>query len=574
MEGANLNVKIERALISVSNKTKIVEFAAGLKSLGIEIISTGGTYNTLKDAGIEVLKIDEITGFPEMLDGRVKTLHPFVHGGILANREINSHMQQIQEAGIKKIDLVVVNLYPFKETISKPEVKMKEAIENIDIGGPTMIRSAAKNSGGVGVVVDPDDYETVLSELKSSSGYLNSDILFSLSIKAFKHTCEYDSVIFNYFIEKTKTLGSKKIKIGNFLDVENTLKLESFKKINPNIFKDEEGSFNDFLSLSLIKKQNLRYGENPHQKASYYNFTNAPGNSFTNAKQLQGKELSYNNILDGNAAFNIVKEFDKPCVSIIKHNNPCGTAIGKDIAQAYGRAYEADPISAYGSVVACNMVFTAEAANLLFDKYVEVLIAPGFEKEALEILSKKQNLRVMHIDFDVLGYVSEIKQIGIKPEHKKKFSFYPDIKSVDGGLLLQDCDNGFDSKEEMKVVTLKAPDESQWKDLVFGWQVVKNVKSNAILIVKDEATVGVGAGQMSRVDSTKIAVEKSGGKCFGAVIASDAFFPFADAIEIAAENNIIAIIQPGGSVNDSEVIEAANRNKIAMVFTGRRHFKH
>lgn len=562
-----MEIKIQRSLISVSNKKGIVGFAKGLENFGVEIISTGGTYKTLKDAGVTVIKIDELTGFPEMLDGRVKTLHPFVHGGILANRGIPSHMQQIKDAGIKNIDLVVVNLYPFKETISKPGVAMQEAIENIDIGGPAMIRSAAKNSGGVGVVVDPDDYELILNEMNANSGCLSKKTLFSLSIKAFKHTCEYDSVIFNYFIDKVPEFGTEKIKINTWLDVENTKDSDLKKGSNINTFKDDEGSFNNELNLVLTKKQNLRYGENPHQKASYYKFNDAPRESFIMADQLQGKELSYNNILDGNAAFNIVKEFEKTCVSVIKHNNPCGTALGQNVLEAYMKAYNADPLSAYGSVIACNTIWTKEAAEFLMDKYVEVLIAPGFEDDALKLLAQKQNLRAIKVKFNKEEYFNRLKNNDFS-------SSYPDIKSVDGGLLIQDLDAGFDDANDMKIVTSTNPTDNEWKDMLFGWQVVKNVKSNAILIVKDEVSAGVGAGQMSRVDSTKIAIEKSQGRGKGAVIASDAFFPFADAIEIAAQNGIKAIIQPGGSVHDGEVIEACNKHKIAMVFTGKRHFRH
>jgi len=562
-----LEIKIQRALISVSNKKGIIEFAKGLENFGVEIISTGGTYKALRDAGVTVIKIDELTGFPEMLDGRVKTLHPFVHGGILANRSIPSHMQQIKDAGIKNIDLVVVNLYPFKETISKPGVDMQEAIENIDIGGPTMIRSAAKNSGGVGVIVDPDDYELILNEMDANRGCLSKKTLFSLSIKAFKHTCEYDSVIFNYFINKVPEFGTEKIKINSWLDVENTKPDTSKKTSGINNFKNNEGNYNNELDLILTKKQNLRYGENPHQKSSYYKFNDAPKESFVMADQFQGKELSYNNILDGNAAFNIVKEFEKTCVSVIKHNNPCGTALGKDVLEAYSKAYDADPLSAYGSVVACNTVWTKKASEFLMDKYVEVLIAPGFEEDALKLLAQKQNLRVMKVKFSKEEYFKRIKNSDYSLS-------YPDIKSVDGGLLIQDLDAGFDNIDDMKIVTTLKPTDSEWKDMLFGWQVVKNVKSNAIIIVKGEVSAGVGAGQMSRVDSTKIAIEKSGGRCKDAVIASDAYFPFADAIEIAAQNGIKAIIQPGGSVHDEEVIEACNKLKIAMVFTGKRHFKH
>jgi len=475
-------------------------------------------------------------------------------------------MEQIEKAGIKKIDMVVVNLYPFRETISKPDVTMEDAIENIDIGGPTMIRSAAKNNNSVAVITDPKDYTIIIDEMKENDGCISKKTLFSLSVKAFKHTCEYDSFIFNYFIKKVSEYGTKNIKIEESLDVENTKQTKELG-VEANVFKDNSGSFIEKINILIEKKQNLRYGENPHQKASYYKFTNASQSSFVMAKQLQGKELSYNNIMDGNAAFNIVKEFEKPCVSVIKHNNPCGCAIGKSIDEAYVKAYEADPVSAYGSVIASNYTWNLKATKFLMDKYVEIIIAPGFEEEALKMLTRKPNLRLLEIKFDLKSHIEKIK-------NNDTSIMYPDIKSVDGGLLIQDSDMGVDNVEEMKVVTKISPSNSQWADLLFGWQVVKNVKSNAILIVKDEVTVGVGAGQMSRIDSTKIAVDKSQGKCEGAVIASDAFFPFADAIEIAAQNKITAIIQPGGSVRDDEVIAACNKYKIAMVFTGRRHFKH
>jgi phosphoribosylaminoimidazolecarboxamide formyltransferase/IMP cyclohydrolase len=462
--------------------------------------------------------------------------------------------------------MVVVNLYPFRETIAKPGVTMEEAIENIDIGGPTMIRSAAKNNSSVAVVTDPQDYAIILEEMRNNDGCISKKTLFSLSVKAFKHTCEYDSFIFNYFIKKIPQYGTQNIKIEEYLNVENTKQAKgSCGQVN--LFKDDIGNFLEKINISVEKKQNLRYGENPHQKASYYKFTDASQSSFVMAKQLQGKELSYNNIMDGNAAFNIVKEFEKPCVSIIKHNNPCGCATGKSIDEAYIKAYEADPVSAYGSVIASNYIWNLKATEFLMDKYVEIIIAPGFEEKAVKMLAGKPNLRLLEIKFDLESHIEKIK-------NNDASIMYPDIKSVDGGLLIQDSDMGVDNIKEMKVVTETSPSDSQWADLLFGWQVVKNVKSNAILIVKDEVTLGVGAGQISRIDSTKIAVDKSQGKCEGAVIASDAFFPFADAIEIAAHNKIAAIIQPGGSIRDEEVIAACNKYKIAMVFTGRRHFKH
>ncbi len=555
-------IKVERALISVSDKTGIVDFAKGLESLKIEIISTGGTYNTLKKEGIKALKVEDITAFPEMLDGRVKTLHPFIHAGILADRNDQGHIEKIKEMNIPKIDMVVVNLYPFKETILKKDVSLKEAIENIDIGGPTMIRSAAKNHSGVAVVVDPHDYLKILEELNKSQAVLEKDLLFTLSLKAFRHTAEYDSVIFNYFIEQSDSLGCKGINVKKYLEIDNT-KNDFFA----NSFKDNNGSYLDQLNIRLSKKQNLRYGENPHQKASCYKYINSPKNTFSNASQLQGKEISFNNLLDGNSAFNIVKEFKKPCVAIIKHNNPCGAAISESVLKSYKLAQSSDPLSAFGAVIACNWKWTKEATKFLMDKYVEVLIAPEFEDEALQMLQEKEKLRVLKIDFDLNEHLKKINSQDFRAEQV-------DIKSIDGGLLIQDFDEGIDDNKNMRVVTSRAPNENEWQDLLFGWQIAKNVKSNAIVIIKDQMTVGVGAGQMSRVDAVKISIEKSQNRCHGSSMASDAFFPFEDAIEIAANNNIKAIIQPGGSIRDKEIIDACNNFNIAMVFTGKRHFKH
>lgn len=558
-----MKVRIKRALISVSNKEGIVDFAKTLEEAGVEIISTGGTYRKLKESGIKVKKVEEVTGFPEMLNGRVKTLHPYIHGGILADRSNENHMKEVSNSKIKLIDMVVVNLYPFKETISRANVTMEEAIENIDIGGPTMIRSAAKNYKGVAVVVDPDDYKKIQAELKDSGGYISIGTLFRLSVKAFQHTCEYDSVIFNYLKNKTGSFGNSDISIRDYLDIDCS---SAGKKIEDN-FKYSDGNFKDSIGLNLKKIQNLRYGENPHQKASYYKYIDTGTDNFAGARQLQGKELSYNNILDGNAAFGIVKEFTDPCVAVIKHSNPCGAATAQSVEEAYKKAYQCDPVSAFGSVVACNMKWTAEAAKFMLDKYVEVLIAPDFDEEALKILAGRQNLRILKMDFKLDTYIDSINSDDFELEKV-------DIKSVDGGLLVQDLDEGTDSKKDMKVVTSVEPDPAKWNDLLFGWQIVKSVKSNAIVLAANNSTVGIGAGQMSRIDAAEIAIKKSNGRCKDSIMASDAFFPFEDVAELAAKNGITAIIQPGGSIRDKEVIESCNRNKIPMVFTGKRHFRH
>ncbi|TET15545.1 MAG: bifunctional phosphoribosylaminoimidazolecarboxamide formyltransferase/IMP cyclohydrolase [Actinobacteria bacterium] len=558
-----MKVRIKRALISVSNKEGIVDFAKTLEETGVEIISTGGTYRKLEESGIKVKKVEEVTGFPEMLNGRVKTLHPYIHGGILADRSNENHMNEVSNSKIKLIDMVVVNLYPFKETISRANVTMEEAIENIDIGGPTMIRSAAKNYKGVAVVVDPDDYKKIQAELKDSGGYISLGTLFRLSVKAFQHTCEYDSVIFNYLKNKTGSFDNSDISIRDYLDIDCS---SAGKEMEDN-FRYSDGNFKDSLGLNLKKIQNLRYGENPHQKASYYKYIDTGADNFAGARQLQGKELSYNNILDGNAAFGIVKEFATPCVAVIKHNNPCGAAAAQSVEEAYKKAYQCDPVSAFGSVVACNMEWTAEAAKFMLDKYVEVLIAPDFDQQALKILAERQNLRILKMDFELNTYIDSINSDDFKLEKV-------DIKSVDGGLLVQDLDEGPDSKKDMKVVTSVEPDPAKWNDLLFGWQIVKSVKSNAIVLAANNSTVGIGAGQMSRIDAAEIAIRKSNGRCKNSIMASDAFFPFEDVAELAAKNGITAIIQPGGSIRDKEVIESCNKNKIPMVFTGKRHFRH
>lgn len=572
-------VKVKRALISVSNKKGIIEFARTLDDLGAEIISTGGTYNVLREAGLKVIKVEDVTGFSQMLGGRVKTLHPYIHAAILADRSNPAHMESIFKAGIKPIDMVVVNLYPFKETVSRDGVSLEEAIENIDIGGPTMIRSAGKNYRGVAVVVDAEDYEKISKELLENDGVICDDTLFRLAVKAFQHTCEYDSVVFNYFIRKLDDYGNSPIYIRPYLDIymesvnvrnakEDTVGKVEGKK---NVFKDAEGKFSDTLSLEFVKKQDLRYGENPHQKASYYEFAGARREAFVNSEKLQGKELSYNNILDANAAFCIVREFDAPCVVIVKHNNPCGASVSSSVRSAYENAYQCDPVSAFGGIVACNVKWTKEATLFMMDKYVEVLVAPDFEEDALELLAQKQNLRVLKVNFNLESFLERIR-CGV--HESSGIDFNIDLKSVDGGILVQDLDIGIDGREEMKVVTNTEPSCEQWEDLLFGWQIVKGVKSNAIVLVSGRKTVGIGAGQMSRVDAVRIAIEKAGDRCLGSVLASDAFFPFEDAVKLAYESGVKAIIQPGGSVRDAHVIDFCNEKKIPMVFTGKRHFRH
>ncbi|MBE3035732.1 MAG: bifunctional phosphoribosylaminoimidazolecarboxamide formyltransferase/IMP cyclohydrolase [Candidatus Atribacteria bacterium] len=557
-------LKIKRALLSVSNKIGIVKFAQTLQNFGVEIISTGGTYSQLSQSNINVRKVEDLTGFPEMMNGRLKTLHPLIHGAILADRSNESHMNDAEKAGMQLIDMVVVNLYPFRETVSKPGVTMEEAIENIDIGGPAMIRSAAKNHKNVAVVVDPEDYEKIADELLRKKGLLDDSTLSCLSVKAFQHTCEYDSIVFNYFINKYNDSKDTKYK-GSNIYLRPYLKIDCTKSENE--FRDNSGGFNEDLNLQLAKIQDLRYGENPHQKAAYYKFSDSGPDCFANSTQLQGKELSFNNILDGNAAFSIVKEFSSPCVAIIKHNNPCGVGIGNTTGEAYQNAHWGDPLSAFGGVIASNMKWTVDASKFLFDKFIEVLIAPDFEEEALKILQEKQNMRILKINFDLQSHLDKLRSKEYCPR-------YMDMKSVDGGLLVQELDEGMEGGEGFEFVTDQKPTQDQLEDLLFAWQIAKNVKSNAIVLALQKKTVGIGAGQMSMVDAVKIAIEKAGEKSKGAVLASDAFFPFEDAVELAVKSGVRAFIQPGGSVRDKQVIDFCNKNKIAMIFTGKRHFKH
>jgi len=506
---------MKRALISVSNKAGVVDFARGLSELGYEIISTGGTYSTLAEAGLAVSRVSDITGFPEILDGRVKTLHPRIHGGILALRN-PEHLGELEKNQIDTIDIVAVNLYPFRETISKPGVSREEAIENIDIGGPSMVRSAAKNFAHVVVVVKPEFYPLVLEQLKEK-GDLDQELRLRLALEAFTHTAAYDAMISAYLADwANMDLG-------------------------------------DNLVLAGEKVYELRYGENPHQRAAFYRDM-TPGLGLADAQQLNGKELSYNNIIDTQAAWSLVKEYQEPACVIIKHTNPCGTAVAGKLEEAYDKALAADPVSAYGGIVAFNKKVDKASAEKVAKLFVEVIIAPGYDKGALEILQAKKNLRLLELP------------VREAPEWQ--------VKSVEGGFVVQETDQEASDWEELQVLTDKAPTPEQIEDLLFAWKVVKHVKSNAIVVAKDGCTVGVGAGQMNRVGSAAIALEQGGEKCRGAVMASDAFFPFKDTVEMAARYGISAIVQPGGSVRDQESIDECNRQGIAMVFTGVRHFKH
>ncbi len=517
---------IRRALLSVSDKTGIVEFAQALSNQGIALLSTGGTYKVLSEAGLPVTEVSEYTGFPEMMDGRVKTLHPKIHGGLLGRRGKDDAV--MAEHGIDPIDMVVVNLYPFEATVANPNCSLEDAIENIDIGGPTMLRSAAKNHNDVAVVTDPADYDRILEELKANNGQLSHATRFDLAIKTFEQTARYDGAIANYFGKM-------------FSD-------------NP------EDTFPRTYNTQFVKKQSLRYGENPHQKAAFYTEREPKEASISTATQLQGKELSFNNIADTDAALELVKTFDDTACVIVKHANPCGVATGESLLEAYDRAYTTDPTSAFGGIIAFNKPLDAETAQAIIDRqFVEVIIAPEVEAGVSDIVGTKKNVRLL-----TCGQWDE------------QLPAY-DYKKVTGGLLVQDRDLGMVTKDDLKVVTERAPTEAELKDLMFAWKVAKYVKSNAIVYAKNQMTIGVGAGQMSRVYSAKIAGIKAadeGLEVKGSVMASDAFFPFRDGIDAAAEAGITAVIHPGGSMRDQEVIDAANEHGIAMVFTGMRHFRH
>ncbi len=511
---------MKRALISVFDKTGIVEFAKSLDSMGWEIISTGGTSKKLKEEGIKVMDISDLTHFPECFDGRVKTLHPNVEGGILAIRDNENHKQQMTDLGIQPIDMVVCNLYPFKQTILKPNVSHEEIIENIDIGGPTMIRAAAKNYKFVTVLTDPEDYDLVINELKTN-GDTSTETKEMLAAKVFIHTSHYDALISGYFSEKLNLKYPKTI------------------------------------TLTYEKKQNLRYGENPHQSAAFYASIKATEGTLTNAVQLHGKELSYNNIGDTDGALETLKEFDDPTIVAVKHANPCGVGSAPTLVEAYHRAYEADPVSIFGGIVAANREIDTETATEMSKIFLEVIIAPSFSKKALEILSKKKNIRLL-----------QLENIGHTYPNTSK------AKTVLGGLLIQELDSQLLNDANVKVVTKRQPTENEFRDLIFAWKIVKHIKSNGIAIAKNLCSTGIGPGQVSRIGALENAIRQGGNKIAGSVMASDAFFPFPDCVETAHKAGITAIIQPGGSVKDQESIDAANKYGIAMLFTGMRHFKH
>jgi len=504
----------KRALISVSDKTNIVEFAKGLEKHGFEVISTGGTFTHLKNNGVSCISIEDVTHFPEILEGRVKTLHPKIHGGLLSKRGNELHNKHVAENNIEYIDLVCVNLYPFEATVKKEGVSEEEIIENIDIGGPSMLRSAAKNFNDVAVVTDINDYDRVLSEIER--GGISYETRRALAIKVFNTTASYDAAIANYFNKKDNLVPEK-------------------------------------LTLSYKLQDSLRYGENPHQKAYHYVQDNNESYALQNAVQLHGKEMSYNNIQDASAALDILSEFDETTCVAVKHMNPCGVATGNSVFEAYSRAYEADPVSIFGGIVAVNGKVDKETAEKMHNIFLEIILATDYDEEALEILTKKKNLRIYKLS-------------------EKNNNHEQQIKSVRGGILVQD----FNEKlaDEYESVTEKKVDETQQKDIEFGLKVVKHVKSNAIVVVKDGQTLGIGAGQMNRVGSCKIALEQAGEKARGAVLASDAFFPMRDSADIATEYGIAAIVQPGGSIRDQESIDACNEKGVAMVFSKIRHFKH
>ena len=521
------NRVIKRAILSVSDKTGIIEFASELRNLGIEILSTGGTYKMLRSNDLEVKEVSSYTQFPEMMDGRVKTLHPKIHGGILGRRGVDDEVMKQEE--INTIDLVVVNLYPFEQTIKKQDCLLIDAIENIDIGGPTMIRAAAKNYMDVTVVVDNEDYKTVINALQSGEKEIDLQTRFQLMTKAFEHTAHYDSMIANYFGTKT--------------------------------YLNETSKFPSTFNVQYKKKQIMRYGENPHQDAAFFIEHDCPKGSIGATTQLQGKELSFNNIADADAALECVKQFDTPSCVIVKHANPCGVASADNLINAYDLAYETDPESAFGGIIAFNGELNGETAERIINRqFIEVIIAPSISRNAEDVLAKKENIRLLKYD-------------DIKQTHSTNLDF----KKVSGGLLIQDIDAGMINEDKLRVVTKVKPSELEIKDMLFAWKVAKMVKSNAIVYARNQQTIGVGAGQMSRVNSARIAAikaEHAGLQVKNSAMASDAFFPFRDAIDNAAKIGISCIIQPGGSVRDDEVIRAADEYNIKMVFTSMRHFRH
>lgn len=532
------DVKIARALISVTDKTGVVDFARVLsEEFGVEIISTGGTAKAIEDAGIAVTPIEDFTGFPEMMDGRVKTLHPKVHGGLLARRDSPKHMAEAEKYGIKMIDLVCVNLYEFEKTVAKPDVSFDDAIEHIDIGGPSMLRSAAKNAEFVTVVSDPADYDAVVAEMRATGGATTLATRRRLQFKVYTTTAAYDAAIAKW--------------LGNQLEENRT--------------QNEAPSFPDKLVVTATKEQDLRYGENPQQAAAFYMRPDAPAHSLARAEQVQGKPLSYNNLLDADAAWAAVREFDEPAVVILKHQNPCGSATADDVTEAYDKAYACDSVSAYGGIIAVNREVPLSLCEHFADQnkqFVEVMIAPSYTPEALERLSKRKNMRVLATG-------------GVDP------TIGQEIRTVDGGILVQDIDHVDEEPATFTVPTDRKPTDAEMDDLLFAWRVCKTVKSNAILVAKDRAGMGMGPGQPNRTDSCRIACERAHAACermgveaTGLVAASDAFLPFRDDVDVLAEQGVTAIIQPGGSIRDEESIQACNEHGIAMVFTGTRHFRH
>ena len=527
---------IRQALLSVSDKTGIVEFAQGLVQRGVKLLSTGGTAKLLEQHSLPVTEVSDYTGFPEMMDGRVKTLHPKVHGGILGRRGTDDAI--MQQHGIEGIDMVVVNLYPFAATVAKPNCTLEDAVENIDIGGPTMVRSAAKNHKDVAIVVNNHDFNNILAEMDKHHNSLTLETRFDLAIKAFEHTAQYDSMIANYFGQMVKPYHVAEEEDANA----------------------KCGQFPRTLNLNFVRKQTMRYGENSHQNAAFYVDLNVKEASVATAHQLQGKALSYNNIADTDAALECVKEFDEPACVIVKHANPCGVALGKDILDAYNRAYQTDPTSAFGGIIAFNRELDEKTANEIVERqFVEVIIAPKVSAEAQEVVKRKKNVRLLECG----EWTSRSERL--------------DFKRVNGGLLVQDADLGMVGVDDLKVVSKRQPTEQELKDLLFCWKVAKFVKSNAIVYAKDNQTIGIGAGQMSRVYSAKIAgikAQDEGLTVAGCVMASDAFFPFRDGIDAAAKVGIQCVIHPGGSMRDQEVIDAADEHNMVMVLTGMRHFRH
>jgi phosphoribosylaminoimidazolecarboxamide formyltransferase / IMP cyclohydrolase len=512
-------VRVTRALISVSDKTAVVEFARGLAELGIELVSTGGTARELADAGLSVRAVSDFTGFPEIMDGRVKTLHPKLHAGLLAVRDQPEHLQAAEQHDVEMIDLVCVNLYPFERTVGR-RVDDAEVIENIDIGGPTMIRAAAKNFAFVAPVVSPESYDAVLAELREFDCQLSLPTRESLASEAFAYTARYDSAIARWFQERREDFPS--------------LMVRAFERI-----------------------LDLPYGENPHQRAAYYSQVGARSHVLSMVSQLGGRELSFNNLLDLDAARQLINEFQVPSCVIVKHNNPCGAAVGRDALDAYQRAFAGDPQSAYGGIVCLNRRVDRGLAEAVVGQFAEVIFAPGYDDDALEVLATKPNLRILD-----------------DRERRELTLLEPNLRQVLGGMLVQDRDYGFQEREEMQVVTDRSPTEKEWENLMFSWRVCKHVRSNAIVIAQDLATAGIGAGQMSRVDSVRLAIEKAQSELTGGAMASDAFFPFADGAQLALDAGVTAIIQPGGSIRDAAVVEAVNSAGAAMVFSGRRHFRH